>query len=50
MQDPNPVGPVICMDSNTDYAYYIVDVIVGEYCVVIYDQFISIGNNVALYS
>jgi hypothetical protein len=28
----------------------VVDVIVGDYCLVIYDQFITIGDNVFLYS
>ena len=43
-------GLIMYMDSNTDYAYCIVDAIVGECCLVMYDQFIIVGNNIPLYS
>ncbi len=50
MQDPNPLGPIIYMNWNTDYAYCIVYVIIGECCMVMYDQFITIGNNISPYN
>jgi hypothetical protein len=49
-EDLNPFGPIIYVDSNTDYAYCIVDVIIGECCVVMYDLFTTIGNNTFLFS
>jgi len=50
MQEPNPLGSIIYMGSDTDYAYCMIYVLVGECCIVMYEQFIAIGNKISLYS